>query len=123
MPEFRIQHITKYIYQGFVRDSANQIILYPINDAYQKVLKQELNISGNPLIDTFTDYYGNKAGTFTHCIPHYEMEIFSKVLVVTNPKPLPVDDMFAASQWMDLEKIRNQVPYIDYLKQEYFEKS
>lgn len=123
MPEFRIQHITKYIYQGFVRDSANQIILYPINDAYQEVLKQELNISGNPVVDTFTDYYGNKAGTFTHCIPHYELEIFSKVLVVTSPRPLPVDDMFATNQWEDLEKIRHQVPYIDYLKQEYFEKS
>ena len=35
MPEFQIEHITKYSYPGPVRDSANQIILYPIKDDYQ----------------------------------------------------------------------------------------
>ena len=29
MPEFKIQHITKIHLSGPVRDSANQIILYP----------------------------------------------------------------------------------------------
>jgi transglutaminase-like putative cysteine protease len=123
MPEFNIQHITKYIYQGYVRDSANQIILYPINDSFQKVLKHELTITGNPDIDNFTDYYGNNIGMFTYCSPHYELEIFSKVSVVTNPRQLPVDDIFIADQWRDLERLRKMAPYIDYLKQEYFEKS
>jgi len=58
MPEFEIQHITRYIYEGPVRDSANQVILYPIKDQYQDVIKQELTITGNPAIDIYTDYYG-----------------------------------------------------------------
>jgi transglutaminase-like putative cysteine protease len=123
MPQFKIQHITRYLYQGLVRDSANQIILYPIIDQYQEVLKHEINITGNPSVDTFIDYYGNKTGTFTHREPHFELEIFSKILVATHSKALPVDGIFAGSQWEDLERIHNQWPYIDYLKQEYFEKA
>jgi hypothetical protein len=49
MPEFQIQHITKYIYDSPVRDSANQIILFPIKDEYQDVIKHDaLHISGKP---------------------------------------------------------------------------
>ena len=70
MPEFKIQHITRYTYEGPVRDSANQIILFPIKDEYQDVVKQELTITGDPVIDTYIDYYGNEVGSFTYSEPH-----------------------------------------------------
>ena len=79
MPEFEIQHITRYIYEGPVRDSANQIILYPIKDLYQDVIKQELIISGNPPVDTYIDYYGNEVGSFTYSDPHNLLVINSQV--------------------------------------------
>jgi transglutaminase-like putative cysteine protease len=121
MPEFEIQHITRYIYEGPVRDSANQIILFPIKDEYQDVLKQELTITGNPLVDTHIDYYGNEVGSFTYSEPHWQLTISSKVLVSTKHRELPVGDIFPAHQWEDLRHLRFMVPYIDFLKQEYFE--
>lgn len=121
MPEFKIKHITKYTYQGLVRDSANQIILFPVNDQYQEVLKQDLKISGDPVVDIYRDYYGNEAGNFTLSNPHSELSIISKVMVVTRTKPLPQDDFFASHQWLKLEELKNRIPYIDYLKQEHFE--
>jgi len=121
MPEFEIQHITRYIYEGPVRDSANQIILFPIKDDYQDVLKQELTITGNPVVDTYTDYYGNEVGTFTYSEPHWYLNISSKVLVTTKHRELPVNDIFPAHQWEDLRRLQFMVPYIDFLKQEYFE--
>ncbi|MXV17946.1 transglutaminase family protein [Hufsiella ginkgonis] len=120
MPKFKIQHLTTYSYQGTVRDSANKIMLYPVADAHQDILNQELLITGDPMIDIYTDYYGNQVGSFTHSEPHSEMRIDSRLLVTTAPIPLPVDDMFAGQQWQDLDNLRWQVPYIDYLKQEYF---
>src|SRR5665213_2855309 len=93
MPEFEIQHITRYIYEGPVRDSASQIILFPIKDEYQDVLKQELTITGNPVVDTYTDYYGNEVGTFTYSEPHWYLNISSKVLVTTKHRELPVNDI------------------------------
>ncbi|MES2376616.1 MAG: transglutaminase family protein [Bacteroidota bacterium] len=121
MPEFEIQHITRYIYDSPVRDSANQIILYPIKDEFQDVLKQELTVSGNPIVDKHTDYYGNEVGSFTYSDPHSVLIISSKILVSTKHRPFPVNDIFPAQQWEDLKPLQYMVPFIDFLRQEYFE--
>jgi transglutaminase-like putative cysteine protease len=121
MPEFKIQHITKYTYEGPVRDSANQIILFPIKDDYQEVVKQELHITGNPVVDTHIDYYGNEVGSFTYSDSHALLVINSKVDVITKPRLLPVNDIFPEQHWEDLKRLQYMVPYIDFLKQEYFE--
>ncbi len=121
MPEFEIQHTTRYIYDSPARDSANQIILYPIKDAYQDVLKQEIIITGHPIVDTHIDYYGNEVGSFTYSEPHSILIISSKILVSTKHRPFPVNDIFPAQQWEDLKPLQYMVPYIDFLKQEYFE--
>jgi len=120
MPVFKIKHITNYKYESPVRDSANQIILFPIKDEFQKVIKHDLNISGSPEIEIFIDYYGNEIGTFTQNEPHTQLKIFSKVSVETSPKLLPQDDMFSSEQWLRLEGLRFEVPFIDYLRQEVF---
>jgi transglutaminase-like putative cysteine protease len=121
MPEFKIQHITRYTYDGMVRDSANQIILFPMIDTSQDVLKHDLTITGNPLVDTHIDYYGNEVGSFTYLEPHNRMVINSEVLVVTHAKELPADSIPAATQWQKLSTLQNIVPYIDFLKHDYFD--
>ena len=121
MPEFKIQHITRYTYDGMVRDSANQIILFPIVDINQDVLKHDLTITGNPLVDTHIDYYGNEVGSFTYIESHNRMVINSEVLVTTHAKELPTDAIPAAEQWQKLTAIENIVPYIDFLKHDYFD--
>lgn len=121
MPEFKIQHITRYTYEGKVRDSANQIILFPLSDIAQEVLKHDLTITGNPIVDTHVDYYGNEVGSFTYLEPHTRLIINSEVLVVTHPKELPSDAVSAAQQWNELASMQFVVPYIDFLKDEYFE--
>jgi transglutaminase-like putative cysteine protease len=121
MPEFKIQHVTKYSYDSQVRDSANKIILFPIVDIYQDVLKHDLIITGNPQIDTYVDYYGNEVGSFTYTEPHNMLVINSQVSVNTHPRPLPTDEVDSITQWDELYSIKYIVPYIDFLKQEYFE--
>ncbi|MDR2123093.1 MAG: transglutaminase family protein [Flavobacteriaceae bacterium] len=118
MPKFRIHHVTKYSYDLPVRDSANQILLYPINDARQQVLSQKLRITGNPLVDIYRDYYGNEVGTFMLIAPHNELCIDSRTDVSTFPVELPQDDRPKGEQWDCLNKIKYQVPFIDFLAQE-----
>lgn len=120
MPEFKIHHVTKYTYESAVRDSANQIILFPIKDDFQEVIKHELKISGDPAVDIHTDYYGNDVGSFTHIVPHTQLEISSKIWVTTKHRMYPMDDMFAAQQWEELMQLRYNTQYIDFLRQEYF---
>src|SRR5262249_8542143 len=118
MPRFKIHHVTKYTYEVPVRDSANQVILFPVKDDYQEVLKQELAITGEPAVDIYKDYYGNDVGSFMYAEPHSELLIDSRIEVVTKQRPAPEDKDAKEKQWDYLQKIRFQVPYIDFLKQE-----
>ena len=119
MPRFIIHHVTKYIYKAPVRDSANQIVLFPIRDEFQDVLKQDLVISGDPEVEIYKDYYGNEIGSFMNAEPHYELIIDSKVQVETNTRELPVDLEANDKQWAYLQTIRYELPYIDFLNFDY----
>ena len=118
MPKFKIHHITRYNYEAPVIDSTNQILLFPINDEFQEVVRQDLNIFGEPQVDIYKDYYGNEVGSFMNCAPHIELVIDCKTEVITKTRPQPTDEMLVETQWDELKKIRAQFPYIDFLKQE-----
>ena len=116
MSKFKIRHITRYSYEVPVRDSANQIILYPIKDTFQDVLQHTIQITGNPVVEVHKDYYGNDVGTFTHSKPHQELVIDSNLVVATKHKPLPTVELSREEQWKFYDSIVYQVPYIDFLK-------
>jgi transglutaminase-like putative cysteine protease len=118
MPQFKIHHVTRYTYEVPVRDSANQIILFPVKDEYQTVLKQDLIITGEPAVDLYKDYYGNEVGSFMFTERHSELKIDSKIEVTTLSRPMPEDSIPKEEQWTSLQAIRHQVPFIDFLKQE-----
>ncbi|MBS1932749.1 MAG: transglutaminase family protein [Bacteroidetes bacterium] len=120
MPRFNIHHVTKYTYESPVRDSANQIVLFPIEDQYQEVMKQQLFISGEPDVEKFKDYYGNEIGLFMNAEPHTELTIDSKVEVITRSKQRPSDDKNKEAQWANIYAAVNDPSYIDFLKQEQF---
>ena len=70
MLNYRIKHITRYTYNSPVIDSANQVILFPIDDEHQEVKSHELTITYKPDVEIFTDYFGNKVGIFFLIKPH-----------------------------------------------------
>lgn len=123
MSKFKIRHITKYSYQVPVRDSANQIILYPIKDNFQDVLHHHILVSGDVPVETHFDYFGNKVGTFTHSKPHTDLVIDSQVVVFTKPRDLPDDSLPADTQWEEIKKISSQYQFIDFLRHEAVAKS
>src|SRR5688500_17014133 len=106
MPQFSIHHVTKYTYEVPVRDSANQIILFPVKDEYQTVLKQDIIITGEPAVDIYKDYYGNEVGSFMFADAHSELKIDSKIEVVTKSRPLPDDSIPKEEQWAGLQAIK-----------------
>jgi transglutaminase-like putative cysteine protease len=112
--------LTKYTYEVPVRDSANQIMLYPFSDEYQEILVHTLDITGNPLIATHIDLFGNKVGTFTHSLAHKELVINSKLEVTTFPKPVPEETFGNESDWLFLQSLQFQFPYLEFLKPEHF---
>lgn len=121
MANVKIRHITRYVYNAPVLDSANQILLYPVADALQHVLLHELKISHNPVVETFIDFFGNRAGVFTILKPHTELTIQSVIEVETEPVIPPTEEISAAHHWQLLRHIDDQFPYGDFLNQEKFD--
>ena len=121
MSKFKIHHVTRYNYEVAVRDSANQIMLYPLKDDFQETLQHYIKITGDPMIDVYQDYYGNSIGTFTNTQPHKELIIDSTLVIVKTPQLLPIDTVAIEEQWKALEAQKFQVPFIDFLKTSRFE--
>ena len=86
MPLFNIHHVTKYEYDRPVKESVNEIKIYPFNSSSQHVLYHEINITGSPEVMLSTDYWGNRTGMFNLMPSHTELTIESK-LVVRNQAP------------------------------------
>lgn len=120
MPKFHITHTTSYLYQEPINDSANQIMLYPIEDQHQEVIEHQLKITDNPLIETYKDYYDNTVGSFTNPGVHSALVIDSQLTVITYPQTSPEDFTPQKQQWDELQKLRYQLPYINFLLPQQF---
>lgn len=83
MPIFKIHHITKYEYDRPVKESMNNIMVYPYQSAEQETLQLDLLITDKPEVFTYVDYWGNKTGSFNVLRPHRELVIESKLIIRT----------------------------------------
>ncbi|MBC7847620.1 MAG: transglutaminase family protein [Flavobacterium sp.] len=84
MAVFKIVHITKYQYTWPIKESINEIRLFPHNFDNQDVLQHQISISHNPNVEISLDYYGNRVGNFNNLDAHTEMTIESRMLVRVN---------------------------------------
>ncbi len=123
MATFFIKHVTKYTYSNAVIDGATLTRLHPINDDFQKVTSHLISVTNNPYIETFTDFFGNRVGTFMVTDPHHELNITSEIEVITYNKVFPEDVIEIDKQWIELKSLKSNVDYIDYLKHKPFDGS
>lgn len=121
MPDYKIKHITRYTYASPVIDCTNQIMLYPIIDNRLEVKKHEIKVSGDPEIEIFVDYFGNRVGAFSIVKPHTELLIESEAEVLTKQVFVPMDEMPAAEQWKHLQDTQYEIEFFDFQKQESFQ--
>jgi transglutaminase-like putative cysteine protease len=83
MPVYKIHHITKYTYDKPVKESVNQIRLFPYHCPEQEVLRHEWNITNFPELHIFNDYWNNRVAVFNIVEPHAELTIESQLMVRT----------------------------------------
>lgn len=93
MPVFNIHHVTKYEYDRPVKETVNEIRIYPFTSVEQEVLYHDLSITGNPDILSIRDYWGNRAGMFNLMPSHKLMVIESKLIVRTLGKSQPLNNI------------------------------
>lgn len=121
MTSYHIKHITRYRYASSVIDCANQLMLYPIQDAQQVLKKHELHISHKPDLEEFVDYFGNRIGVFSVIMPISELTIESDIEIEITPTVLPEINYSVKDQWEKLNEQREQFPYMDFMMLENFE--
>jgi transglutaminase-like putative cysteine protease len=83
MPVFNIHHITKYEYDHPVKESVNEIRIYPFICDDQEILDHEVNITDQPDVMVINDYWDNRTGMFNLMSSHTELIIESKLIVRT----------------------------------------
>jgi transglutaminase-like putative cysteine protease len=94
MPIFKIQHVTSYKYDRFVKESVNEVRIFSYQSQEQEVLQHDLFITGSPELMTFTDYWGNKTGIFNLLAPHKELVIESRLIVRAMGTEIPLINDF-----------------------------
>ncbi len=107
MPLFTIHHITKYTYDRPVRESTNQIKIFPYAQPGQELQNQKLVITGDPSVNLFADYWGNTVGWFVVNEAHKELIIDSKLIV--NVKSANTISPVALSKFLDWDILRGAV--------------
>lgn len=83
MPVFKIHHVTRYVYDRPVRESTNEMRIYPHPSSQAEVLMHELTLTGQPEVHRFSDYWRNTTGVFNLKDPHTELTIDSRLIVRT----------------------------------------
>ncbi|WP_304201456.1 transglutaminase family protein [Flavobacterium alvei] len=107
MAVFKIIHTTKYQYNWPIKESINEIRLFPHNFESQEVLQHQLLITSNPIVEVTKDFYGNNVGNFNILEPHKEMIIESRMVVKVNHSlKIPEIDTVKV-QDLDVEKEKN----------------
>ncbi len=123
MPLFKIQHITKYAYDRPVRESANQIKIFPFAHPQQELQSQKLVITSDPNVNLFADYWGNTVGWFMVNASHKELIIDSQLII--NVKPPTMVHPISGSKFMDWETLKviahSDMKILDFSKPEALE--
>lgn len=102
MPVFNIHHITKYEYDRPVKESVNEIRIYPFACKEQETLYHQVNITHHPDVLVVNDYWGNAIGMFNLMPSHKELVIESKLIVRTLGLTVPLPQ-----EGMGLELLKN----------------
>jgi transglutaminase-like putative cysteine protease len=81
-----ISHLTRYSYEGNVKDSFNEARLQPVTDSLQQCLEFNLHIDPETPIRDYPDFYANCVHYFDVPEAHDTLEVEAKSLVQTNPE-------------------------------------
>lgn len=81
-----ISHLTRYTYEGKVKDSFNEARLQPVTDTLQECREFHLRIDPESPIRDYPDFYANCVHYFDVPEPHETLEVEARSIVQTNPE-------------------------------------
>lgn len=121
MAVYKIHHITRYEYDRPVRESVNEIKIYPYQNEEQQVLQQDVTITTQPYLHLFIDYWGNRTGTFSVLPIHTQLTIESKLVIRSTAPAQPAINFNTGINDLAADLKNNMLLY-EYTKREHIKK-
>jgi len=81
-----ISHVTRYTYEGLVKDSFNEARLQPISDSLQQCHEFLFRINPDTPVRDYPDFYANCVHYFDVPEPHESLEVAASSKVQTIPE-------------------------------------
>jgi transglutaminase-like putative cysteine protease len=113
-----LRHLTRFLYDGPVQDSFNDVRLCPVNDPLQRCESFDLRLDPVVAVHTYHDFYLNRVDHFDLHHPHDWLEVEARSVVETRPDPRgPVVGDYPPSLLDDPNVPEN---YFDFLADSHF---
>jgi transglutaminase-like putative cysteine protease len=90
---FDITHNTRYTYGHPAAEAYGEARLTPPDLPSQKVISHEISIDPDTKTSVYTDHFGNIVHFFSLPYRHRKLTVSNRVLVETNPVPLPTGSL------------------------------
>jgi transglutaminase-like putative cysteine protease len=112
--ELSVHHVTTFEYEGWVRDSVNEVRLCPRTDAGQATLDFRLVTDPPSEPRSFQDSFGNIVHTFDIAEAHVRLSITATSRVITQPAA-PPGGLHLPDRYVPI-RIEDASELIDYLQ-------
>lgn len=83
-----IHYRTRFVYDGPVVESQNELRACPASDDRQALLHYDVTTTPSSRVSSYTDYWGTRVDTFGIRLPHGSLEVLARATVETAPQPL-----------------------------------
>ena len=88
---FDIRYECRFVYDGLVRESQNELRVCPLSDEHQHLVNYRVMVPSSRVL-SFTDWWGTRVDAFGVREPHLVLEVVAEATVETRPRPLLTTD-------------------------------
>jgi len=85
-----IRYRSSFAYDGFVRESQNELRACPCSDEFQQLVSYRVTCAPSAKVASYTDYWGTRVDAFGTRSPHSSLEVLAEATVDTRERPLPM---------------------------------
>ncbi len=85
MPRYQVNHLTRFEYDGAVRESVMEVRMRPREEAGQTCEQFAVSTAPRTVVSEYVDHFGNFVDSFTLPRPHETLEIRAEAMVAVSP--------------------------------------
>jgi transglutaminase-like putative cysteine protease len=107
-----LRYLTRFSYEGSVRESANELRACPVTDDRQQLVSYRVTTTPASRTLSWVDYWGTRVDAFDIREPHDVLEVVAEATVETFPAARPI----GSPRWADLTTPDFRDAHVEYLQ-------